>query len=171
MQGKNITLNAISKEDIVFINKLRNDWENKKMTLGVRYPISLENDIAWYDKIINDHTNKNIYFVIKKNVTEENVGLIQISNIDWINRNASVGIQIIREEWGKGVGSEALNLLLDYSFNILNLIKIVAEVASFNENSLRLFRKSGFEIEGQLKNQLYYHNEYHDVFVLGRFKK
>lgn len=171
MQGKNVTLNTISKEDIPFINKLHNDWDNKKMTLGVRYPISLENDIAWYDKIINDHTNKNIYFTIKKKATEENAGLIQISNIDWINRNAYVGIQVIREEWGKGVGSEALNLLLDYSFNILNLRKIIAEVAAFNENSLRLFKKCRFEIEGQLKNHIYYHNEYHDFFVLGRFKK
>ena len=170
MQGQKVMLRVISKEDVPFVNKLRNDWANKKMTLGVRFPISLEDDYNWYNKVTNDHSNKNVYFIIK-NIHEKNIGLIQLSTIDWINRNAYIGIQVVREEWGKGIASESIGLMLDYSFNVLNLNKIIAEVASFNEISLRLFEKCDFEIEGQLKKQLYYDNCYHDIFILSKFKQ
>lgn len=169
MKGDKIYLGAIQKEDICFINQLRNDWDNKKMTLGIRFPISLEDDSNWFSKTSNDHTNKNAYFSIR-NYLDKFVGMIQLSSIDWINRTAYLGYQIIREEFGNGYATESIKLMLDYSYNVLNLNKILVEIASYNIVSLHIAEKIGFKIEGQLKNQIFYDDSYHDCIILSKFR-
>ncbi len=171
MQESFIKLVPLSKSDIPFLNSIRNDWENKKMTMGIRFPITFEGDMVWYDSINNDRSNKNIFFAIKKQDTSDTIGLVQLNNIDWINRNAFVGIQILKTETGKGVGYIALDLIVHYAFNILNLNKILAHVVAYNNASLNLFKKCKFEQEGVLKSHIYYDNKYHDLVVLSRFKE
>jgi len=170
MENKNIELQQLSKEDITIINTLRNDWENKKLSSGVRYPITLENDLDWYEKMSTDHSNKNIYFAIKYIQTNQTIGIIELSNIDWINRNAYVGIQIVKSETKKGFGEAAINLITEYAFNVLNLRKILANVAIYNSASIKLLEKCGFIQEGILKKQIYYDDTYYDLIVFGKFK-
>ena len=62
------------------------------------------------------------------------------------NRRASLGI-IIGEKtyWGRGYGTEAVHLLLDYGFNVLNLNSVELGVYAFNRRAIRCYEKVGFK--------------------------
>ena len=53
---------------------------------------------------------------------------------------------------GNGYASEALELLIDHCFNLLNLRKLFCHIAEDNTASLALFKKCGFKINGKKKN-------------------
>jgi RimJ/RimL family protein N-acetyltransferase len=75
------------------------------------------------------------------------IGTIKLEPINWENKTAWLGIMIgDSSERGKGFGSQALNLVLDYAENILHLKVIFLGVHEKNTPAIRIYKKSGFEI-------------------------
>ncbi len=67
------------------------------------------------------------------------IGNCSLMDINHINRTAELGIFIRdKDYWSKGFGREAINLLLDYGFNLLNLNNILLKVYSFNKKGNKL---------------------------------
>ncbi|MDO7205773.1 GNAT family protein [Paraclostridium bifermentans] len=56
-----------------------------------------------------------------------------------------------KDNWGNGYGKEALSLLLDFGFNLLNLNNIVLKVYSFNKQAIKCYSKIGFKEAGRLR--------------------
>ena len=54
-----------------------------------------------------------------------------------------------KESWGKGCGTEAMRLLLDYAFNLLNLHSVMLGAFEFNERAIRTYRSLGFKEIGR----------------------
>lgn len=54
-----------------------------------------------------------------------------------------------KSEWSKGLGQDALRLLLDYGFNILNLNSIELIVHEDNVRAIRCYEKLGFQVMGR----------------------
>jgi len=54
--------------------------------------------------------------------------------------------------WGKGLATEAVDLLKEYAFKVLGLYKLTSGCYSCNKASEKLFLKSGFHQEAVLKN-------------------
>lgn len=89
-------------------------------------------------------------FTIVDALTDIGIGRCLLFDLNVIDRNAKVGIFIGNKEyWGKGYGSDALRLLLDYGFNLLNLNNIMLGAFSFNERALNCYRKVGFKEIGR----------------------
>ena len=66
--------------------------------------------------------NNSVPFVVIKLENDEMIGTVGLEHINQINKSATLGIMIgEKENRGKGYGEEAINLLLDYGFNYLNL--------------------------------------------------
>lgn len=105
--------------------------------------------------------------VICTQATNEAVGEVVLNNIDVINRSANVRIAIFDpKDWGKGYGSEALSLMLDHGFGVLNLHRIELGVFTFNERAVHVYEKLGFKREGVLRDSLYYDHQYHDQILM-----
>lgn len=68
---------------------------------------------------------------------------------------------------GHGFGTEAVNLLLEYGFNRLNLHRIWLGVNADNEGAVNCYRKCGFKHEGRLRDDIFYHGKYADVIRMG----
>lgn len=82
----------------------------------------------------------------KKN--NKHIGNIKLEPIDVRNHRATLGILIgDKNYWGKGIGTEAIKLLIDYAFNKLNLKEINLGVISDNKRAIRVFKKIGFQID------------------------
>ena len=82
--------------------------------------------------------------------TDTTIGRCLLFNIDQVNRQATLGIVIGEKEyWGIGYGQDAIKLLLDYGFNLLNLNNIMLGTFSFNERAKACFRKAGFKEIGR----------------------
>jgi Acetyltransferases, including N-acetylases of ribosomal proteins len=98
---------------------------------------------------------------------DQPVGDIAIQDVDTINRNASVRIAINNDAYqGKGYGTEALRLMLDYGFGILNLHRIELNVFSFNERAVHVYEKLGFKREGVQREALFYDHQYYDSILM-----
>ncbi|MCL2618480.1 MAG: GNAT family N-acetyltransferase [Defluviitaleaceae bacterium] len=77
------------------------------------------------------------------------------------------GICIIEKFRGKGLGKDALKLLLDYYFNEKGFRKAEAHVYSYNPASRAFHEKFGFTHEGTLRGRIFSRGKAHDVHVYG----
>lgn len=67
---------------------------------------------------------------------------------------------------GKGYGSEAMDLLLDYTFGHLNFHRVAIGVVATNERALRFYRRCGFRQEGVQRDSYYYAHTYQDFVMM-----
>lgn len=89
-------------------------------------------------------------FTIVDNASEEAIGRCLLFGINQVDRCAMLGIFIGEPAYqGKGYGEEALCLLLDYAFNLLNLHNMMLGVFSFNERAIHVYQKIGFQVIGR----------------------
>jgi len=78
----------------------------------------------------------------------------------------SIGMAV-RDDWqGKGIGSALMKACIDLAENWLNLTRLELTVFTDNEAGIRLYRKSGFEIEGTQKQFAYRQGEYVDAYLM-----
>ena len=95
------------------------------------------------------------------------IGDIALMDMHAKNRSAHIRIAIDQvEHQGKGYGSEALLLMLDYGFGICNLHRIELEAYAFNERAIRTYEKLGFQREGVKRDVLFYNHQYHDAIQM-----
>ncbi|HBE80440.1 MAG TPA: N-acetyltransferase [Firmicutes bacterium] len=79
------------------------------------------------------------------------IGDMELDHICWTKREAELRIRIGEKEfWGKGFGSEAVRLILDYVFRIKNFGRIYLRVYSFNKRAIQCYIKNGFKPIGVL---------------------
>ena len=93
---------------------------------------------------LQNNSNQEASFFIIESVNNNLIGTISLENIDHINRKATLGIFIgDTGERNKGYGAEAINLILDYGFNYLNLNNIKASpINSIKEGNKIYFKSS-----------------------------
>lgn len=69
------------------------------------------------------------------------------------NRDAWISIGIgARELWGKGYGSDAMNVLLRFAFRELNLHRVNLVTFEYNPRAIRAYEKLGFVHEGRQRD-------------------
>lgn len=117
-------------------------------------------------------SKENIVFTICEQNGNEPIGETGLFRIDYVSRAAIFYIAIYDPKyWSKGYGSEATDLVLKYSFDVLNLNRIQLHVAANNLAGVKIYERSGFVIEGTLREAMYHNNEYIDFFVMGILRK
>lgn len=144
--GERIYLSPINPEDAEVYTKWINDLEVSIYLTSAPniYTLSKEKEIL--ERISKDGYN----FAIIDSGKEKVIGNCGLMNIDFINKKAELGIFIGEKEyWGKGFGTETILLLLDFSFNILNLNSVMLIVKAFNERAIRCYEKCGFKLIGK----------------------
>lgn len=152
LKGKHISLRALEPTDLDFLYQLENDtsiWEIS----GTLKPYSKK-----VLQLYLDNAHRDIYEVkqLRLCICDLNnacIGLIDLFDFDPKHKRAGVGIVISNpEDRNKGVGNEALNLLCDYAFKILDLHQLYANILEDNKSSIHLFEKMGFEKIGIKKD-------------------
>jgi RimJ/RimL family protein N-acetyltransferase len=107
------------------------------------------------------------HFAIVEGKKEELIGGCGFLNPDHINRTAEAGIFIGEKSyWNKGYGEEAMRLLLDYAFNILNLNNIMLSVYAFNTRAIRCYRKIGFKEIGRRRQARLIQGTSYDIIYM-----
>ena len=77
------------------------------------------------------------------------IGTAKIGHINWRSGIADVGIMIGEKKyWGKGLGTEVVNLITKYAFDYLSLRKLVAGTNANNIGMCKCFFSNGFKKEG-----------------------
>ena len=152
LQSRNIYLRALEPEDLSFIYEIENNeniWEvSNTQTPYSQYLIKQYLDNAHQD--IYEAKQLRLVICLKNNFKA--VGLIDLFDYDPRNNRAGVGIIINHEtNRNQGVGSQALELLINYSFIKLNLNQLFANINPENLASVALFTNFGFQKVGTKK--------------------
>jgi RimJ/RimL family protein N-acetyltransferase len=89
-------------------------------------------------------------FLIVESESDEPVGWCALVRVDPIARRAELAALIgEKSRWAKGLGSDALRLLLDDGFTLLNLNSIELIVHEDNARAIRCYEKLGFQVVGR----------------------
>jgi diamine N-acetyltransferase len=95
------------------------------------------------------------------------VGLIDLFDFDPYHLRAGIGILIANKEYRqKGYATEALNLLIKYCFEVIQLNQLYCNISSENTLSLQLFKSKGFMEVGVKKAWLKNRNGWEDEVLL-----
>jgi diamine N-acetyltransferase len=166
LKGQNIYLRALEPEDLEFVYAIEND-ENFWEVSNTQTPYSKFLVRRYLENANQDiYEAKQIRLAICKNNTSEAIGLIDLFDYDARNQRAGIGI-IIRYETNrnKGLGNEALDLLVNYAFQKLQLHQLYANIGANNEASLKLFTTFGFQKIGIKKEWNLVYGKFQDELI------
>lgn len=106
-------------------------------------------------------------FVIVDSETDQPIGWCSLFSQVPENRHALLAIMIGEKDyWGRGYGGEAVTLLLDYGFNILNMNSIELGVYAFNKRAIRCYEKIGFQRIGIQRESRIVAGAKHDTVLM-----
>lgn len=165
--GEKLYLRGLERTDLEgeYFDWLNDREVTKFLDSGV-FPNTVDKMEEYYRNIALSPNN--VMLAIIDNESDKHIGNIKLGPINWITRIAPLGIMIGNKEfWGKGYGTEAIRLVLDYAFKRLNLHKVTAGIAAIHQASTKAFKEAGFEVEGQLKSQFLLDGQYYDSLYLG----
>lgn len=87
------------------------------------------------------------------------IGNIKVGPINFNHKVGEIGYMIGEKEvWGKGYGTEAVNLICKYAFKEIGLHKVTSGCNELNLGSNKVLQKNGFVLEGVLREQEYVNN-------------
>lgn len=163
--GDKIVLREITLEDTDNIIKWRNSPKVKK-NFCIQTDFTVEEHTNWFYSMIK--TGKVKQFIIVDKISDVDVGSVYLRDIDYNNKKAEYGIFIGEDSCrGKGFGSEAAKLIIEFAFKTLKLHKVFLRVFKENEAGIHSYKNAGFNIEGTFKDDICLgENRYKDMIFM-----
>ncbi|MDM9631968.1 GNAT family N-acetyltransferase [Robiginitalea aurantiaca] len=154
LKGAHIALRALEPDDLEYLYSLENDTDIWEIS-GTLAPYSKKVLKDYLDRAHCDiYQAKQLRLVICSD-SEPHIGLIDLYDFDPRNLRAGIGIVISQPgNRDRGFGAEALSLLCEYAFQVLDLHQLYAGVSADNSRSIHLFEKLGFQQNGVRKDWL-----------------
>ncbi len=167
IQGERLYLSPPNAEDVETYVRWLSD---RSVTDGLGNTfslISLSSEREWLQKAAETYQ-----FAIVRQEDNTLIGNCGLEPISHIHRTAEAGLFIGEEaDRGKGYGAEALGLLVDYGFQVLNLHSIMLRVFSFNERAIACYKKIGFQEFGRRRECYYLNGIYYDSIHMDLLKE
>src|SRR4051794_38006366 len=140
--GERVALGPLVREHIPLFARWGNDFAVARTFGGIPRARTIEAVTARYDA-----GNGNDYeFTVYERATWRPVGRTYLCDVDWRGRTAGFGIVIGEADArGRGYGTEATRLMLDYAFTALGLHSVMLTTDSFNLAGQAAYRKAGFK--------------------------
>ena len=92
-----------------------------------------------------------------------NIGLFDVRTMD---RGATLGIALGREYIGRGYGTDAVRVIVDYGFREMGLHRIQLSVAPYNPAGIRAYEKAGFVEEGRHRESVLHDGRWYDEVLM-----
>lgn len=152
MVNNNVTIRKITEKDTENIIRWRNNPRVVENFI-IRTPFTAESHLNWYNTRVQ--TGEVEQFVIVDTESNKDVGSVYLRDIDLNNKKCEYGIFIGEDDCrGKGIGSAAAKLILDYAFEVLKLNRVYLRVFDYNKSAIRSYEKAGFKYEGTFKDDV-----------------
>jgi diamine N-acetyltransferase len=164
LTGKRVYLRPIEKNDLAQFSVWFNDPEIRGLT-GEVFPTSQAGMDEFLQKIQTDASRCWFAVVLRENdrlIGE--TGLLRMFPA-WRTTDLTL-ILGDSSAWGRGYGTEAITLLMDYAFGYLNFHRISIGVVGTNERALHVYEKVGFKREGIQRDGYFYNHKYQDFIML-----
>lgn len=111
--------------------------------------------LAAWESFVSSNANEDhpstLWFEVCLRENDEPIGSVGLMDIDYVNRSAETGSHFYNPGYrGKGYGSEAKHLLLEYTFNVLGLHMVNSFCYFANTRSAAALRKQGYTERGRV---------------------
>lgn len=171
------TLVRLTTEDPEVASKAFSGWSR-----DTEYTRLLDNDPArlwsakkiqaWIEKDFERGVQNGFFFEIRTLSEDRLIGFVGLFGLSWSHGDIWVGIGLgDREYWGKGYGTDALQVVLRYAFTELNLRRVTLGVFAYNLRAIKSYEKAGFKVEGQLRQYIARDGQRHDMIVMGALRE
>ena len=160
LEGKTVNLRIMEKEDLpLFV-----ECANKPEVFGEYNPLH-QMSKAEAEKMLENSDIKP-FIIEKKDGTK--VGFIfhfHVLHMGTGTKQLEVGYTLVPNERGKGYGTEALAIIVDYLFLSKDIMRIQAQTDQRNVASHKVLEKAGFKKEGTLRNNFFMRGEWTDDYI------
>lgn len=163
LRGAQVWLRPLEKADLA-----HTPMDDAEMAhyAGFKAPFGTESSERWFNKMLEQTGESTFQFVVCPLGAREGIGGCGLRSIDRLNGNAEVSIFMFRGSWGRGLGTDAVNVLLDFGFGELRLERIYLHVFDYNARAMRSYEKSGFVREAVLRRSRWHRGVHHDVILM-----
>jgi len=161
IEGQLVALGPRRREHLSLYLRWINDFGTTR-TLGVpMQPMTIEQETAWYERAAAE--DGSYVFTIYERSSWNAIGNCDLTNVNLQHRRAEVGIMIGEPEMrGRGYGTEALRLLLDFAFTMLGLHSVMLRVYAYNYAARRCYEKVGFRETGRRRESRWFNGRFWD---------
>jgi RimJ/RimL family protein N-acetyltransferase len=162
--GRKVYLRPFEKEDLPQLYVWFNDPEIRGLT-GEVYPTSQKSMEGYLERIQSDRDR--VWFGIALRENDQLIGETGLLRMFPAWRTTDLSIMIFdKTAWRKGYGTDAIELLLDYTFGYLNFHRVSIGVVGTNIRALRFYEQIGFKQEGIQRDGYFYNHTYQDFVMM-----
>jgi len=164
--GQHVYLGPIRRDLAPVYQRWMNDLEvSRTLTAHWRVPFTVEDEIEWFEQARRDPTRR--VFTIYERSTWRPIGNTGLHQIDHRHGTAEFGIMIGEADArGRGYGTEATRLMLDYAFTVLGLHNVMLRVYAYNLPAHRAYSKAGFREFGRRREAVRMGGRWWDVIYM-----
>lgn len=163
-----VRLRAITMSDVDDHLRWRNDVDVTRTLLNVR-PRSREEVASMVERWMESGDSFAIEAIDEPQ--PRHIGMCGLHDLHWRSRKAEFALIIgEKEHWGRGYGTAATRLMLEYGFGELNLNRIYLYTFSFNAGGIRVYEKVGFKHEATMRDDVYRYGNFHSTYLMGILK-
>ncbi|MGX7108714.1 GNAT family N-acetyltransferase [Facklamia miroungae] len=138
--------------------------ETKYLTTG---PEGLPLDVKQERDLIRKYelSEKSLLLVVE--VDDQLIGMGNLANLSNRKQNhiAEIGVSLVREYWGYGIGRMIVEELMGFAERV-GISVLCLEVVTENQRAVQLYQSLGFEIKGTLSQRLRHGHFYFDVYTM-----
>lgn len=128
-------------------------------------PFTRQGHEAWIKNMVE--TGRVVQMMICDIASDTPLGSVYIRDIDRRHNKAEYGIFIGEADArGRGVGTAAARLMLDYCFGEEKLHKVFLRAFADNIQAIRSYEKAGFVREAYLKDDVCIQGQYCDIVLM-----
>lgn len=174
--GERVRLRRVERHDLMRFVVWLNEPDVRRQ-LALVYPVGMAQEEAWFEASSRAEPALQPFAIeVRSQEPAEggpdpawtHVGGTGFHSVDWTNRTAELGIVIgSRQYWRQGYGTDATRTLVRWGFRELNLNRVWLRVFEDNAGGIRCYEKTGFRVEGRLRQDRFREGRYLDTLVMG----
>lgn len=153
-------LRLIEEKDLVPLAVNRN-FPSTYNNLTHSLPVTFDKQLDWLKGL----GKENMYYIICHKA--DDIGVARINDIEWINRNASVGLDIYERWRGKHLAKSSFRMISNYAFDVLNMERLWLLVREDNVRAIETYESYGFQQEGIMRHHLFKNGKWYDYLMMG----
>ncbi|MHB0858737.1 MAG: GNAT family N-acetyltransferase [Anaerolineae bacterium] len=166
-RGEKVELRGVEPEDVEVFLAWNHDSDMCRGVDRVWFPASREHVRHWVERAGSAPLEGDEFQFVIANHAGEMVGTLNTMRCDRRVGAFSYGVAVRREHQRQGYAHEAIRLVLRYFFDELRYQKVTADVYSYNEPSMRLHEKLGFQLEGRVRRTVLTSGRFADQLLFG----
>jgi len=163
LEGKRIVMRKITKSDAQDMYRYSQRLEVTKYLLWYPHE-SLLYTKRYLDEVMRQYKAHTFFdFAVVSRDDGRMIGTCGFTKLDPINHSCEIGYVISPDYWGRGIASEAVEMILRFAFCNLGLHRVEARYMPGNAASRRVMEKSHMLFEGIERDGVYVKGAYQDV--------